>query len=174
MKKIIAIITALIFCTTILSAAQYRGFADFDASNSLGGSKHLNNDSFLIGISTTHGVQVNKLFLGAGAGIKMFMDIDDGLLVPLYAALRYDFFRVRPTNFFISAKVGYTIWSGIDAREGCCGIMGFDFTPSVGARFRLKPNLGINVALNFMPVDANNSGQKYFNPRLGISIGLDF
>lgn len=148
-----------------------------------------NNDGFSIGLSTTHGIQLNRFFIGIGAGIQMMMDIDDGLTLPVYADFRYDFFGVHSSNFFISVKAGYKFGINYqDNPESWCGISGLDITPNIGVRFRLRPNLGINLALNFTPLDVKKVKFNYdsttdittrtekmvFRPRVGLSIGVDF
>ncbi|MBD5175362.1 MAG: hypothetical protein HDT06_06040, partial [Bacteroidales bacterium] len=96
MRKILSFFFAIILSVCVMSAQHYRGFANLDASVLIGDSNHLNNDGgFMLGVSTTQGIQFNKFFVGIGTGIQIMMDIDGGLVIPLFAHFRYDFFSIR-------------------------------------------------------------------------------
>lgn len=86
----------------------YRGFVD--GGLYVGGIKDANSTYARVGITTTHGCQFNPhIFFGGGFGWQFYPGdsyIDDlDLLVPIYAAFRYDILEGKISPF-ASARVG--------------------------------------------------------------------
>ncbi|MCM1336371.1 MAG: hypothetical protein NC187_04955 [Candidatus Amulumruptor caecigallinarius] len=178
MKK--ALLTLVITLTTLLSASaqHYRGFLDFNLSYPIAnsdGMKFENAGGLTIGGTTSHGVQLNKLFLGAGLG-AIFNPSSYGVGMPVFADVRWDFFSLRTTNIFVGCKIGAIFNVGDDSYGisldgpqqgnievadgqwtnysgyGWAGYGGIYMQPSVGVRFRINHTMGINIALSYLPL----------------------
>lgn len=113
MKKIVFFLTISLF-TVLCNAQSYKGFIEGGRTFFTGpeGSEYHTTD-----FMTTHGVQFNRLFVGAGAGVRW----GDVSWLPIYANARYDF-TSRKIAPFVDAKIGYTF---IDME-------GFYACPSIG------------------------------------------
>lgn len=183
MKK--ALLTLFIALTGILSASaqHYRGFVDFTLTYPMANSdgvtfEDANAGGMTLGVSTSHGVQINKLFIGAGLG-ALFVPESDSLGLPIFGEARWDFFNLHTTNIFVGCKIGDIInckdsygiclqakdWNGegewdrySDHSYG--GYGGIYLQPSVGVRFRLNNMMGINIALSYLPMRFNR--ERYY------------
>ncbi|MDE6416630.1 MAG: hypothetical protein K2K68_06360 [Duncaniella sp.] len=186
MKKFILALTALIISSGCAFAQKYRGLLDLSYSYSLPKSGYPDLEAYqrnFFGLSTSHGVQIKKFFVGAG--LEGLTNLSDGVDIPVFADVRYDFFGRKTTNFFVGCKLGAYVYSW--ARAGSEKVTGLYFKPSIGVRFRLSPVVGINLALFYSPMNVKFpemewTGEEYreyshetvFINRLGLSIGLDF
>ena len=115
----------------------YRGFADF--SYTLGvGDWGKNHDR--IGIMTSHGYQIApQFFAGLGVGFNYYFDGNDELCsLPLFAHFRSDLINNEITPY-VDLRVGYSL---IDVK-------GVYINPSVGCRFELSDNIGLNVGIGY-------------------------
>lgn len=189
MKK--ALLTLVITLTTLLtaSAQHYRGFLDFNLTFPVAnsdGMKFENAGGMTIGGTTSHGVQLNKLFLGAGLG-AIFNPSSYGVGMPVFAEARWDFFNIRSTNIFVGCKIGaifnvgdnsygislvdqqgimevaYGQWTDYYG-YGCAGYGGIYLQPSVGVRFRINHTMGINIALSYLPLRFKTETEYHTNP----------
>ncbi len=169
MKKIIIILSLIILSATGVKAQHYRGFVDFMASYSLSQSNGSTFDgpgAFVIGGTSSHGVQVSRnCFVGVGGGFLSDLD-NGGSGIPVFMEGRWDFFRVHSIyNFFISLKFGYQIGFGSYGADMICnnnqsssapcrGYIGNGLyvQPSIGVRLRLTDILGVNFALSYIPM----------------------
>lgn len=185
MKKFLLALILSVATLQPVSAQSYRGFADIEAGIMVYGDSKVSETSALIGVTTTHGVQLaEKFFIGAGTGI--LTDIN-GVVMPLYADFRFDFWNGKKASPFIDLKAGYTL--GI-ANDGYYSVgNGLYLNPTFGFRIRLTERMGINIGLaySFITVcdwywynyDENygtNSGGNYIERCSAISIkaGIDF
>ena len=115
----------------------YRGFADF--SYTLGvGDWGKNHDR--IGIMTSHGYQIApQFFAGLGVGFNYYFDGNDELCsLPLFAHFRSDLINNEITPY-VDLRVGYSL---IDVK-------GVYINPSVGCRFELSYDIGLNVGIGY-------------------------
>lgn len=190
MKK--ALLTLVIALTTLLSASaqHYRGFLDvnftFPVANT-DGMKLENAGGMTTGATTSHGVQLNKLFLGAGLGV-LYNPSSYGVGLPVFAEARWDFFNIRSTNIFVGCKIGAIFNVGDDSYGisldgpqqgnievadgqwtnysgyGYAGYGGIYLQPSVGVRFRINHTMGINIALSYLPLRFKTETEYSTNP----------
>ncbi|MDE6484043.1 MAG: hypothetical protein K2L14_01420 [Duncaniella sp.] len=192
MKKFILALTALIISSGCAFAQKYRGFFDLSYSYSLPKSGETDLEAYqrsYYGLSTSHGVQIKKFFVGVG--LEGLTNLSDGVDIPVFADVRYDFFGRKTTNFFVGCKLGAYVYSNglyFDYPGYNDGkATGLYFKPSIGVRFRLSPVVGINLALFYSPMNVKfpeavwtsdgyleYSHKTVFINRLGLSIGLDF
>lgn len=115
----------------------YRGFADF--SYTLGvGDWGKNHDR--VGIMTSHGCQIApQFFAGLGVGFNYYFNGNDELCsLPVFAHFRSDILENEITPY-VDLRVGYSFLD----------VKGFYINPSVGCRFELNDNLGINVGIGY-------------------------
>ena len=115
----------------------YRGFADF--SYTLGvGDWGKNHDR--IGIMTSHGYQIApQFFAGLRVGFNYYFDGNDELCsLPLFAHFRSDLINNEITPY-VDLRVGYSL---IDVK-------GVYINPSVGCRFELSDDIGLNVGIGY-------------------------
>lgn len=147
----------------------YRGFVDLGYSIGVGDYK-----ADRLEFSTSHGYQFNPYFyLGAGAALNYFHD-GDVASVPLFANPRLDF-STGQISPFIDLKVGYTVSEYVE---------GFYLSPSIGARFNLQNNKGINLSLGYTMQKVEAYYYDYYssyynssNVNVGaitLKLGLDF
>ncbi len=172
MKKLLLLLILSVATLQPVSAQSYRGFADLE-----GGLLTGHYDDALIGVTTTHGLQLaQKFFIGAGSGI--LIDIDGGFggaVMPLYADFRFDFWNGKKVSPFIDLKAGYTLEISSDD-YGFIG-NGLYLNPSVGFRIRLTERMGINIGLAYSLINFYES--KYYNWKelsstISIKAGIDF
>lgn len=115
----------------------YRGFADF--SYTLGvGDWGKNHDR--VGIMTSHGYQIApQFFAGLGVGFNYyFSGNDESCSLPVFAHFRSDILENEITPY-VDLRVGYSFLD----------VKGFYINPSVGCRFELNDNLGLNVGIGY-------------------------
>ena len=106
MKKIFLTAMIVLGCIFSVSAQKetrvpsgYQGFLDMN--NLYTFSKDINNS---IGMSTTHGFYFNpKAYVGLGMG---FETNNDYVLVPIYAAIHYNFNYTRPVTPILRLRLG--------------------------------------------------------------------
>ncbi len=159
---------------TSIREKGYRGF--IDGGYTFGVGDFADNR---IDFSTSHGYQFNPyLFAGLGLGAQYYFD-NKKFEMPLFAHFRGEFLKGAATPF-IDFKVGYTV---LDAT-------GFYMNPSVGCRFAINKNLGLNFHFGYsMQIfsyslyiihneDGNYYEDKYTTKKnfggLNVKIGLDF
>src|SRR5688572_7921499 len=56
-------------------------------------------------ISTTHGIRLNRLALGAGIGYDSYYD---WRVVPFFGSVSYDFAKIKSNAFFVQFNAGYS------------------------------------------------------------------
>ncbi len=146
MKKFLFSIVFILLSSSTASAIYfdddgiqqgYRGFADF--SYTLGvGDWGKNHDR--IGIMTSHGYQIApQFFAGVGVGFNYYFNGHDELSsLPVFAHIRSDILADEITPY-IDLRVGYSL---ID-------VEGVYINPSVGCRFELTDDIGLNVGIGY-------------------------
>ena len=177
MKKYLLILILAIATFQPVSAISYRGFADID-----GGISIYNGERApIIGISTTHGMQLApKFFIGAGLGIESVgidgsFDFDD-LSIPLYGAFRNDHWTNKKISLFAEFRIGYNIkLSGY--------MLNFiHVNPIIGIRFRISDRMGVNIGLSYAPYKKFDEyywdGDRYYyedhHNAISLKAGIDF
>lgn len=144
----------------------YRGFADF--SYTLGvGDWGKNHDR--IGIMTSHGYQIApQFFAGVGVGFNYYFNGHDELCsLPVFAHFRSDILDEEITPY-IDLRVGYSL---IDVK-------GVYINPSVGCRFELTDDIGLNVGVGYTMQQAEYifyyGSEKKNCGGIDFRIGIDF
>lgn len=113
---------ALLGASLFPAAAQhYRGFFDatFTYPVSTSSGMDFYDDGYTLSGTTSHGVQLRNLFVGAGAGVIFTINSYDpydsenshnsySIGIPVFADVRYDFFNLSIANLFIGCKLGYS------------------------------------------------------------------
>lgn len=175
MKKFLLILILSVATLQPISAQSYRGFADIEAGYIFDQA----DKPVLIGVTTTHGVQLApKFFIGAGSGI--LIDSNE-FYIPLYADFRFDFFNGKKISPFIDLKAGYTLL-GINSNGTGAGA-GLYLNPTVGFRIRLTERMGINIGLAYsllksVEYEYDRWDMKIYSGELGSAIsikaGIDF
>lgn len=163
------------------NAVSYRGFVDTSIGFHIsGGNKEIVDDyNFNWLISTSHGVQINKLFIGAGVGF-MYGMTDYYSHIPIFADVRYDFFTSRQVSFFAGFKIGAEARVGEHWYGGFNSQSGIYYQPSVGFRVRTSNKVGLNFHLSYYPsriTTSEYSGYKnltYTYGFLALGVGVDF
>lgn len=113
MNRLILSLTLLAAGMLPAAAQHYRGFFDASFNMPLSNSNDWIFDDakgFTFSATTSHGVQLNKLFIGAGAG-ALYTCSSYGVGIPVFADIRYDFFNFSAVNLFIGCKAGYSFAS---------------------------------------------------------------
>ena len=172
MKKAVLLFTLVMLCCIPARAIYfdddgiqegYRGFADF--SYTLGvGDWGKNHDR--IGIMTSHGYQIApQFFAGVGVGFNYYYDGNDELCsLPIFAHFRSDILNNEITPY-VDLRVGYSL---IDVK-------GFYINPSVGCRFELNDNIGLNVGIGYTMQKAQFFfGNKENCGGIDFRFGIDF
>lgn len=111
---------------------SYKGFVEGGYALGVG-----DFDFDRIDVSTSHGIQISRVFLGLGVGIKYFHD-EEVLVIPIVADFRVNFLNNDVTPF-IGTKIGCS--------AGKSG--GFTLTPAIGCRFKIQDNFGLNLSLGY-------------------------
>jgi hypothetical protein len=57
-----------------------------------------------LSLSTTHGIRVNRLALGAGIGFDSYLDWKT---LPVFGSISFDFAKIRSNAFFLQFNAGY-------------------------------------------------------------------
>lgn len=182
--KIIAFLLSLIAIAP-LSAQHYRGFVDAYGLACISGGlpdglkyDYGKGPKFGVGGMTSHGVQIQKLFVGAGAG---YIFTEPTHTIPVFADVRWDFFGNRGVNPFVGLRLGYTAVldpasynRDINYRDSEhtyhyseSNEASFYFQPTVGIRIRTAPKFGLNISLSYIPIKQcikNYNTYNYDNP----------
>jgi hypothetical protein len=173
MKKIIVIAAVLLTAATQCLMAQeesrvsipsgYRAFIEEENSMQLVSKQHS-----LIGVGTTHGFYMNdKCYVGLGFTLQ---GNEDCFLMPIYAAVRYNFSYRSNVSPVLSFRAG----SYISENNGLYADLGF------GVRFASKHHFAISVMLTgtfYEPSEAYNYRSGYYEKMnrsgAGIRIGME-
>ena len=137
MKKTVLTLIALLFAVTITFAQQkeevrvpsgYQGFLDmnnlYTFSDDIGNS---------IGMSTTHGFYFNpKAYVGLGIG---FETNNDYVLVPIYAAIHYNFNYSKPVSPIMRLRLGSYLGDGFGTYADM----------ALGVRFASKHDFAVSI-----------------------------
>ena len=189
MKKVIISFLVALLSTTTLSAIDYRGFFD------LKGGSYTSVFNATIGVSTTHGIQLNQnLYFGIGANLSLYPsdnDFDTGSHFALFGDIRYDMGLTKKWSPYIDLKLGsglmkeyyFNHWAGDENKEIDGNMLLIN--PSVGARLRLSSKCGLNFGLSYIPFfyktraytrgwDEDQSEYDYEEWKSSISNGLFF
>lgn len=102
-------------------------------------------DGFCIQPLISAGYQSNKLFIGGGLGLNHTFTEDGATSIPLFAHIRYDFFKNDPKTFspFISYRVGYSYAAGDFSDSGLF------INPSFGFRKGISSTVGLNLSIAY-------------------------
>ncbi len=190
MKKVIISFLVALLSTTTLSAIDYRGFFD------LKGGSYTSVFNATIGVSTTHGIQLNQnLYFGIGANLSLYPsdnDFDTGSQFALFGDIRYDFGLTKKWSPYIDLKLGSGInkeyYTSDRVGEGSGSHDYYDIdgnmlliNPSIGARLRLSSKCGLNFGLSYIPFfykihpyTRNNGVEEYGEWKSKISNGIFF
>lgn len=188
MKKVILFLIIVVVAVATAGAREpqrgYRGFIDADAtfgmadwhSNVDGKDKH--EDLLFLGLSTSHGYQINNhAYVGAGFLLSLGFPC---MMLPLFADFRYDisFGKFTP---FADARIGYSFSDG----------GGIYFSPTIGYRcnWGRKANFNVGVGMTLCGQTDEYSDYIYGNhddykeitvrdhkvyPRFSLRFGFDF
>ena len=170
MKKLLLIALVMLSCLPASAIyfdddgiqEGYRGFADF--SYTLGvGDWGKNHDR--VGIMTSHGYQIApQFFAGLGVGFNYYYDgNDEACSLPVFAHFRSDILENEITPY-LDLRVGYSFLD----------VKGFYINPSVGCRFELNDNLGLNVGIGYTMQQAMFFIYKENCGGIDFRFGIDF
>lgn len=161
MRKILMVIILLLGGVfTSFAQSGYRGFADISLGAGIG-----DKAGFNAMLTTTHGYQCNgHIFVGGGLGFGYSAVESIGMMLPIYAAFRYDYNLKSSHSFFATLKGGYDLV----AEDGVY------VSPEFGVRFgkitSISYNLGIRI--DFLHCANESSYDNVFAPML--SFGIEF
>lgn len=177
MKKLLQIILLTFAVLTPLNSearVHYRGFVDFmpgitfyNDDDNYGGPFYYEDFGFRI--NTTHGLQINKLFVGLGLGVNssaMYISAE------FYARCRYDFINSSKWAPYIQADLGATADSEFGFLGSAAGGIRLKLSRLVGLNF----GLSLNYCSHNIYWELNKSSYYGYNPSLtpALLIGLDF
>lgn len=162
----------------------YRGFIEWDNSfgkgdwfsSADGESKH--EDLLFIGLSTSHGYQINRhSYLGAGFMLSLGFPC---MMLPIFADYRYDisFGKFTP---YADARIGYSISDGGSVY----------FSPTVGYRVNWGRKANFNIGIGLTLCGQTDVYSEYISgpdyeyketivrdhkvfPRFSLRLGFDF
>ena len=132
----------------------YKGFTDLGVGFSLNDYY----DGVCLGLSTTHGYQINShIFAGIGVGANYYIDAEAWGL-PIFSDVRYTILdsKISP---FVDGKIGYSV---LDAE-------GFYFYPSVGCRFGLSDSFALTLSTGYEMLSKNGTTSSW-----AIRAGIEF
>ena len=171
MKKTILIVAMLVMALGLSAQEEsrvsipsgYRAFIEEENSMQLVSKEHS-----LIGVGTTHGFYMNdKCYVGLGFTLQ---GNEDCFLMPIYAAVRYNFSYRSNVSPVLSFRAG----SYISENNGLYADLGF------GVRFASKHHFAISVMLTGTFYETSeaynyNSGnyEKMNRSGAGIRIGME-
>lgn len=167
MKKCLILLTLALLSWSTASAIYfdddgipqgYRGFADFTYTLGVG-----NMRANRFGIMTSHGYQIApQFFAGVGVGFNYFYEGHEVYGLPIFAHFRSDILENEITPF-VDLRVGYSL---IDVK-------GAYINPSVGCRFELSDEIGLNVGIGYTMQQFNLIHNKNCGG-LDFRVGIDF
>lgn len=143
---------------------KYKGFVDLGYTFGVGNGRGLDKITF----TTSHGAQVLPfLYIGAGAGFNYYYDWAS-FCVPIFANIRTEISQL-PISPFFDFKIGYSILD----------IQGLYLSPSIGCRFNVTDNCGLNIGLGYVVQKANlyYDGWDFGNINVGglcLKVGVNF
>lgn len=85
-------------------------FNNFSAGGLLGESGYGTG----VTLSTTHGIRLNRLAVGAGVGFDSYMDWKT---IPVFGSVSFDFGKIRRNAFFVQFNAGYSDASRVKPEE---------------------------------------------------------
>lgn len=166
-------VIAVLLPATAHSQITYRGFVETGAGFNT--NPDINSNSFTATVTTTHGLQLNRNFLGVGAGIQPgLLDTDyentsfSYLGIPVFLAYRYDAFNTTKINFFGAANLGclFPVCNEFHNDAELYAKLGG------GIRQRISDRFGLSYGLHYYI--AYSSNDELNNMGVLLSIGLDF
>ncbi len=139
----------------------YRGFFDIGYTLGFKSSVERRLEAF-----TSHGYQFSPyLFVGVGAGVQYYHEIENYFGIPIYLHLRTSL-PLRPFRPFIDLRGGYNAYD----------VHGFYFSPSVGCRYAINDVCGLNVSIGYSLQNVRQGKWGHIDSSGGISlkVGVDF
>lgn len=167
MKKILMVM-ALLLGGVVTSFAQsgYRGFADISL-----GAGFCDNSGFNALLTTTHGYQCNgHIFVGGGLGVgysgagRSGYSSEElvGMMLPIYAAFRYDYSLTSRHSFFATLRAGYDMVADDSVYA----------SPEFGVRFGRNSSISYNLGLR---IDVLYSDYMYYTMVAPmVAFGIEF
>ena len=165
-----------------ISGYSYKGYIE------AGLGVNLISPKIIYEITTTHGIEIQNMYLGLGTGLTTHLQnaCDRLLAIPLYANIRYFFNNNRPWQIFVEMKTGYDISLNEsfraypDKRNIHYRLSGLYLSPGVGMEYKR-----VVLSLNYMVrglrkkishVDQSNilKNTEYDNSSLLFHIGIHF
>jgi hypothetical protein len=167
MKKLIIITFLFLGFVLPAKAVHYRGFVEI--APGINSELQRNDESyydvvcgseFAIGVSTTHGLQINKkLFLGLGVS-GMYSHTWNN--ISTYLDGRFDFISSRKFSPFVDLKIGLALpcdkvgyyYNYYGTNDRYCDYSedihgGLYIAPTIGVRNRLTDNFALNIGLGW-------------------------
>lgn len=187
MKKIIMIFVMLAAVAAALAREPkrgYRGFIEWDNSFGKGDwfscadGEEKHEDLLFIGLSTSHGYQINNhAYVGAGFMLSLGYPC---MMLPIFADFRYDisFGKFTP---YADARLGYSLSDGGSVY----------FSPTVGYRFNWGRKANFNIGIGLTLCGQTDKYSEYVSgygykdkeiivkdhkvfPRFSLRLGFDF
>ena len=151
---------------TSFAQSGYRGFADISL-----GAGFSDEPGFNAMISTTHGYQCNgHIFVGGGVGFGYSGAEILGysseelieMMLPIYAAFRYDYSLISSHSFFANIKAGYDLVADDSVYV----------SPEFGVRFGRNSSISYNIGLRIDVLYSDYMDYTMVAPML--SFGIEF
>lgn len=183
MKRIFLVALVMLLLPTVASAQWnvqpgYRSFYDLGVGIGTGDESKTNFE-----VSTSQGYQLvpTYFYIGTGAAFQAFFNADGACGFPVFVNLRSHFSpgKVSP---FVDVRVGYASVTGDHYDNG-----GFYLCPTLGIRFAINNNFGINLRAGYTWENARLGGYVCYYPEsfgckgprkniggANIQIGIDF
>lgn len=173
-------VLAAVFANSAQAQIHYRGFVE----GGLGFNYHVDSShsNFAYELSTSHGIQLRKSFIGLGVGLVNLAEegmyyssgnynsyCENKTLCSIFGHYRYDFYSQKNS-------IPYLFWKG-----GVIFIYEDEVRPNFeiggGLRIRLSPITGLSFGLGACFKGFGNvtwSNESYFNIGILATVGFDF
>jgi hypothetical protein len=115
--------------------------------------------------STTHGIVLNDLRLGAGLGYDSYQQ---WRIMPLFASISYDFAEIKQNNFFLMVAPGYAVSSYRSLQyfeSNFDGGRGWMLSSALGYRFSAaKWSIIMSLGYKWQRLEYTYASGFYYNP----------
>lgn len=199
MKRILTLLTTVLFCSSVISSAQEKGYyGSLEASGGyihkfMPGAETAPQD-FMLGVSYVNGYRFSPHFaMGLGVGVNYYFDFQQ-FSAPIYLHLTADLLKrdVTPyvslnlgNNFQLNGgKYNYGIYDGMSEEESAAAPMvhkehyrGIFAEPSVGVKFNCggkRAKVGLAYAVDGVLNRTTDAYRRRNYPQFRLKFGIEF